>query len=297
MENMNEWKEEYARDTEARTLSDALAGADVLIGLSVAGAVSPGMVALNGENPIVFAMANPDPEIPYPDAVAARSDTVIMGTGRSDFPNQVNNVLGFPFIFRGALDVRAKAINMEMKLAATRGVGRPGQGGRARQRSESIRSRHDAVRARIHHSQALDSRVLMWVAPAVAKAAMETGVARRTIDLDNYLDELALLIGKGVQVMRTQQSKAKKNPKRVVFGEGENPEDYTRGLCSRIGRHWFTGAPGKPRNYPHSLRGVGVGLPSDRGQSTPGSQIPRLCDRFLPRAPTQRGDTGKGRTS
>ena len=224
MENMNEWKEDYARDTEARTLGDALVGADVLIGLSVAGAVSPGMVRSMGENPIVFAMANPDPEIPYPDAVAARSDTVIMGTGRSDFPNQVNNVLGFPFIFRGALDVRAKAINMEMKLAATRALADLAK----EDVPDSVLKAYglDTMQFGPEYiiPKPLDSRVLMWVAPAVAKAAMETGVARRTIDLDNYLDELALLIGKGVQVMRTQQSKAKKNPKRVVFGEGENPK-------------------------------------------------------------------------
>ncbi len=224
MENMNEWKEDYASDTEARTLGEAMAGADVLIGLSVAGAVSSGMVRAMAENPIVFAMANPDPEIPYPDAVSARDDTVIMGTGRSDFPNQVNNVLGFPFIFRGALDVRAKAINMEMKLAAARALADLAK----EDVPDSVMKAYglDTLQFGPEYiiPKPLDSRVLMWVAPAVAKAAMETGVARRTIDLDNYLDELALRIGKGVQVMRAQQSKARQNPKRVVFGEGENPK-------------------------------------------------------------------------
>ena len=224
MENMNEWKEEYASDTEARTLGEAMAGADVLIGLSVAGAVSSAMVRSMAENPIVFAMANPDPEIPYPDAVASRSDTVIMGTGRSDFPNQVNNVLGFPFIFRGALDVRAKAINMEMKLAAARALADLAK----EDVPDSVMKAYglDTLQFGPEYiiPKPLDSRVLMWVAPAVAKAAMETGAARRTIDLDQYLDELALRIGKGVQVMRTQQSKARQNPKRVVFGEGENPK-------------------------------------------------------------------------
>jgi malate dehydrogenase (oxaloacetate-decarboxylating)(NADP+) len=224
MENMNEWKEEYASDTEARTLGDALVGADVLIGLSVAGAVSQSMVRAMAENPIVFAMANPDPEIPYPDAVSARQDTVIMGTGRSDFPNQVNNVLGFPFIFRGALDVRAKAINMEMKLAAARALADLAK----EDVPDSVLKAYglDTLRFGPEYiiPKPLDSRVLMWVAPAVAKAAMETGVARREIDLDRYLDELALRIGKGVQVMRTQQSKAKQSPKRVVFGEGEHPK-------------------------------------------------------------------------
>ena len=224
MENMNEWKEEYASDTEARTLSDALVDADVLIGLSVAGAVSQSMVRSMGENPIVFAMANPDPEIPYPDAVSARQDTVIMGTGRSDFPNQVNNVLGFPFIFRGALDVRAKAINMEMKLAAARALADLAK----EDVPDSVLKAYglDTLRFGPEYiiPKPLDSRVLMWVAPAVAKAAMETGVARRAIDLDRYLDELALRIGKGVHVMRTQQSKARKSPKRLVFGEGEHPK-------------------------------------------------------------------------
>ena len=223
-DNMNEWKEEYASATDARTLGDAMAGADVLIGLSVAGAVSPGMVRSMADDPIVFAMANPDPEIPYPDAVASRSDTVIMGTGRSDFPNQVNNVLGFPFIFRGALDVRAKAINMEMKLAAARALADLAK----EDVPDGVLKAYglDTLQFGPEYiiPKPLDSRVLMWVAPAVARAAMETGVARREIDLDVYLDELALRIGKGVQVMRTQQSKARQNPKRVVFGEGENPK-------------------------------------------------------------------------
>ena len=169
-------------------------------------------------------MANPDPEIPYPDAVTAREDKVIMGTGRSDFPNQVNNVLGFPFIFRGALDVRAKAINMEMKLAAARALADLAK----EDVPDSVMRAYGLDTLRFGPDyiipKPLDSRVLMWVAPAVAKAAMDTGVARRNIDLDAYLDELALRIGKGVQVMRTQQSKARQNPKRIVFGEGEHPK-------------------------------------------------------------------------
>ena len=222
MENMNEWKEEYASDTEARTLADALKDADVFIGLSVAGVVSQEMIRSMGANPIVFAMANPDPEITYEDTMAARQDTVVMGTGRSDYPNQVNNVLGFPFIFRGALDVRAKAINMEMKLAAARALADLAK----EDVPDSVLRAYglDVLRFGPEYiiPKPLDSRVMMWVAPAVAKAAMESGVARRTIDLDRYLDELALRIGKGTQVMRSQQRKAQENPKRVVFGEGEN---------------------------------------------------------------------------
>ena len=289
MENMNEWKEEYARDTEARTLSDALVGADVLIGLSVAGAVSPGMVRSMGENPIVFAMANPDPEIPYPDAVAARSDTVIMGTGRSDFPNQVNNVLGFPFIFRGALDVRAKAINMEMKLAATRALADLAK----EDVPDSVLKAYglDTMQFGPEYiiPKPLDSRVLMWVAPAVAKAAMETGVARRTIDLDNYLDELALLIGKGVQVMRTQQSKAKKNPKRLVFGEGEHPKIVRAAYAVEsegIGSPVLLGNPEVIR-----IRCEELGLDYRPTVVNPHQdpKIPRLCDRLSTKSANAKG--------
>jgi malate dehydrogenase (oxaloacetate-decarboxylating)(NADP+) len=168
-------------------------------------------------------MANPDPEITYEEAQAARND-IIFGTGRSDYPNQVNNVLGFPFIFRGALDVRARAVNMEMKLAATRAL--------ASLAKEDVPD--SVIRAyglnELHFSREyiipkpLDPRVLMWVAPAVARAAMETGVARRQIDIDAYMDELAARLGKGTQVMRLLELKARKNPKRVVFGEGREPK-------------------------------------------------------------------------
>jgi malate dehydrogenase (oxaloacetate-decarboxylating)(NADP+) len=223
-DNMNEWKEEYASDTNARTLAEAFVGIDVFVGLSVANVVTQDMVRSMADNPIVFGMANPDPEITYEDAVAAREDTVIMGTGRSDYPNQVNNVLGFPFIFRGALDVRAKAINMEMKLAAARALA-----ALAREDiPDSVLKAYGVDQLRFGPEyiipKPLDVRVLMWVAPAVAKAAMETGVARRNIDLDAYLDELAARIGKGEQIMRTQQQKAVADPKRVVFGEGEHPK-------------------------------------------------------------------------
>jgi malate dehydrogenase (oxaloacetate-decarboxylating)(NADP+) len=220
---MNEFKEKYASATSARTLLEAMAGADVFIGLSVANSVTREMVQAMGRDPIIFAMANPDPEITYEEAQAARND-IIFGTGRSDYPNQVNNVLGFPFIFRGALDVRARAVNMEMKLAATRAL--------ASLAKEDVPD--SVIRAyglnELHFSREyiipkpLDPRVLMWVAPAVARAAMETGVARRQIDIDAYMDELAARLGKGTQVMRLLELKARKNPKRVVFGEGREPK-------------------------------------------------------------------------
>jgi malate dehydrogenase (oxaloacetate-decarboxylating)(NADP+) len=219
---MNEFKEKYAVETDARTLEDALKGADVFIGLSVANCVTREMVRSMGRDPIIFAMANPDPEITYEEVQAARGD-VIFGTGRSDYPNQVNNVLGFPFIFRGALDVRARKVNMEMKMAATKAL--------AALTKEDV---PDAViRAygltELHFSREyiipkpLDPRVLMWVAPAVAQAAIETGVARRTLDMEEYLNMLTARLGKGAQTMYILEHKARRDPKRVVYGEGREP--------------------------------------------------------------------------
>ena len=217
---MNEYKERYASATTARTLEEAFAGMDVFIGLSAANCVTREMVRSMNSDPIIFAMANPDPEITYDEVQAARGD-VIFGTGRSDYPNQVNNVLGFPFIFRGALDVHARAINMEMKLAATHALAAlakedvPDAVIRAYGLSELRFGREYII------PKPLDPRVLMWVAPAVAKAAIATGVARRQLDLDAYMDMLAARMGKGAAVMRILELKARKAPKRVVYGEGE----------------------------------------------------------------------------
>jgi malate dehydrogenase (oxaloacetate-decarboxylating)(NADP+) len=222
-EGMNEHKIRYAVLTELRTLEEALAGADVFIGLSVANCLSREMVRAMGRDPIIFAMANPDPEITYEEVQASRDD-VIFGTGRSDYPNQVNNVLGFPFIFRGALDVRATAINMEMKLAATRALAALAK----EDVPDSVMRAYGLDTLRFGRDyiipKPLDSRVLMRLAPAVAQAAMETGVARIQIDLDAYLDQLAARMGKSVQVMRTMEHKAQQDPKRVVFAEGEHPK-------------------------------------------------------------------------
>jgi len=219
-EKMNRFKEEFAAETDCRTLADALKGADVFTGLSGPNCVTKEMVRSMADNPIIFAMANPDPEISYEDAKAARPDAII-ATGRSDCPNQVNNVLCFPFIFRGALDVRARAINEEMKLAATRAL--------ADLAKEDI---PDSVLKAYGESylsfgrdyilpKPLDPRVLLWEAPAVAKAAMETGVARIQIDLDKYREHLETLLGKSREIMRVIINKAKAAPKRIVFPEGE----------------------------------------------------------------------------
>jgi len=219
-EGMNRYKEQFARETDARTLAEALRGADVFCGLSVANCVTPEMLRSMADNPIVFAMANPDPEISWELALATRDD-VIMATGRSDYPNQVNNVLGFPFIFRGALDVRATAINEEMKLAATYALA-----ALARQDvPDSVRRAYGVDRIEFGREYIIpkpfDHRVLLWVAPAVAKAAIDSGVAQLPIDLDEYRDQLERRLGKAHEVIRMMIHKAQREPKRVVFPEGE----------------------------------------------------------------------------
>ncbi|MBR9977249.1 MAG: phosphotransacetylase, partial [Bacteroidetes bacterium] len=219
--HMNEFKEEMATETDARTLEDALKGADVFIGLSKGGVVNQEMVLSMADDPIIFAMANPDPEITYDDAVAARPD-VIMATGRSDFPNQVNNVLGFPFIFRGALDVRASAINEEMKKAAAKALADlareevPDSVKRAYGLSEMAFSRVYII------PKPFDPRVLTWVAPAVAKAAMDTGVARKPIeDFDAYRTQLDIRMGRTQPIIAQTYAKATKEPQRIVLPEGD----------------------------------------------------------------------------
>src|SRR5271169_3907699 len=220
-EGMNPYKARFAHKTEWRTLVDAVKGADVLVGLSVKGAFTQDMLRSMELRPIVFAMANPDPELTYDEALAARKD-VIMATGRSDFPNQVNNVLGFPFIFRGALDVHATAINEEMKLAATRALAALAK----EDVPDSVCHAYGVDRIRFGPEYIIpkpfDPRVLVWEASAVARAAMETGVARTPVDLTEYRERLERLLGKAHEIMRTIIRKAAARPRRVVFPEGEN---------------------------------------------------------------------------
>ena len=220
---MNKYKERLAvEDKGHRTLADALEGADVFYGLSVANVLSPEMVKTMAQDPIIFAMANPDPEIRPELAREARKD-VIIATGRSDYVNQVNNVLGFPFIFRGALDVRASAINEEMKFAASQALAAlakedvPDSVIRA-YGGESIKFGREYI-----IPKPLDPRVLLWEAPAVAGMAMKTGVARKPIDINEYREQLAYRQGKGEQVRYFFQNKARTSggTKRVAFAEGE----------------------------------------------------------------------------
>ncbi len=196
VEGMNKYKQEFAAKTQARTLADALVGADVFVGLSMAGVVTQEMVKTMADQPIIFAMANPDPEISPPEVKAARSDA-ITATGRSDFPNQVNNVLGFPFIFRGALDVRASAINEEMKQAAVHALAELARRGEAVPEvvKRAYPGEHFDFGPDYIIPKPFDSRVLLYVAPAVAQAAMDTGVARQPIDIVAYEKRLQQMIG------------------------------------------------------------------------------------------------------
>ncbi|MCM0082060.1 NADP-dependent malic enzyme [Geomonas sp. Red32] len=221
-EGMNVYKERLAVETELRTLEDAMKGADVFIGVSAKGAVTPQMVRDMAKDPIIMAMANPDPEITPEEALAVRSD-VIMATGRSDYPNQVNNVLGFPFIFRGALDVRASTINEEMKAAAVRALAElaredcPDSVCRAYGNEKFSFGRNYII------PKPFDPRALLKVAPAVAQAAMDSGVARQPIeDMEKYVESLEALQGKAKETMRFIINKAKCDPKKMVFPEGDN---------------------------------------------------------------------------
>ncbi len=219
-EGMNKYKEKFTADTKLRTLAEAMKGADVFIGLSVADVVTPDMLLSMTKDPIVFAMSNPNPEIKYELAMATRSD-ILMATGRSDYPNQINNVLGFPFIFRGALDVRATRINDEMKLAATYSLAKLAR----EDVPDSVRKAYGGQKLQFGREYIIpkpfDSRVLIWEASAVAEAAMKTGVAQKPVDIAVYRLQLEKRLGRAREIMRTVIEKAQRKPKRIVFPEGE----------------------------------------------------------------------------
>ncbi|MFW5967908.1 MAG: NADP-dependent malic enzyme [Persicimonas sp.] len=221
-DDLDERRRRLARQTERRTLADAMKGADVLVGVSVGGIVDQKMVASMAERPIIFALANPDPEISYPDAMQVRDD-LVMATGRSDYPNQVNNVLGFPFIFRGALDVAASAINEPMKLAAVEALAELAREDVPEAVSDAYDSRSFRFGSEYIIPKPFDPRALLRVAPAVAKAACESGVARRPLDdFEAYREHLERLQSASKAVMRGLINKAKRDPKRIIFPEGEH---------------------------------------------------------------------------
>jgi malate dehydrogenase (oxaloacetate-decarboxylating)(NADP+) len=222
-EDMNQWKSAHAVDTDKRTLAEALEGADVLVGLSVKGAVTQEMVKRMAPNPLIFAMANPDPEITPEEVHAVRPDAIV-GTGRSDYPNQVNNVLGFPYIFRGALDVRARRVNHEMKIACAQAL--------AQLAREDV---PDEVAAAYHGRQLkfgrdyiiptpFDPRLIWYIPPFIARAAMDTGVARKPIaDMDAYRASLAQRLDPSAAFLQKIVNTVQGQPKRIVFAEGEEP--------------------------------------------------------------------------
>src|SRR3954463_13478092 len=222
-EGMNQWKSAHAVETSARTLAEALDGADVAFGLSVKGAFTPDMIRSMADNPIIFAMANPDPEITVEEVAAIRGDA-IMATGRSDYPNQINNVLGFPYIFRGALDVRATTINMEMKIAAARALAEL-----AREDVPDEVAAAYGTRPKFGPDYIIpvpfDPRLISAIPPAIAKAAMDTGVARRPIvDMDSYRAQLRSRLDPVAGVLQQVFQRLRRSPKRVVFAEGEEEQ-------------------------------------------------------------------------
>ncbi|MEN8723716.1 MAG: NADP-dependent malic enzyme [Alphaproteobacteria bacterium] len=232
-EGMNQWKSAHAVNTDARSLAEAVKGADVFLGLSVKGALTPEMLDTMAEKPIIFGMANPDPEITPEDAKAVRPDCIV-ATGRSDYPNQVNNVLGFPYIFRGALDVRARTINDEMKIAAAEALA-------ALTREDvpdEVASAYDGARLRYGPDYIIpvpfDPRLISHIPPAVAKAAMDTGVARKPIvDLEGYAQELATRLDPTAGQLQAIMQKVQAKPKRVVFAEGEEERTIRAALAYR----------------------------------------------------------------
>lgn len=220
-DTFNKYKQEFVRKTDCHTLADAMKDADVFVGVSVKDMVSKDMVRSMAKDPIIFAMANPDPEITYPDAIDARKD-VIMATGRSDYPNQVNNVLGFPFIFRGALDVHATAINEDMKKAAVRALADLAKQDVPEEVAKAYGVDHFKFGREYLIPKPFDHRILIWEASAVAQAAMDTGVAQQPVDIEKYKLELDERIGHGRTIMRVLADKARRNPKKVVFPEGDS---------------------------------------------------------------------------
>ena len=261
-DDLDQWKSAHSVETELRTLGEALVGADVFLGLSAAGALKPEMVEGMAKEPIIFAMANPDPEILPEDAHAVRPDAII-ATGRSDYPNQVNNVLGFPFIFRGALDVRATGINDEMKIAAATAL--------AQLAREAVPEEVAAAYGGLRHSfgrdyiipAPFDPRLMEVVASAVAEAAGRTGVARKPItDMEAYRQQLRGRLNPTVAVMSLAYEAARANPKRVLFAEGEEPNVLRAAIAFKEAGYGTPVLVGREEVY-EELKALGVDNPQD----------------------------------
>ncbi|MCM2321896.1 MAG: NADP-dependent malic enzyme [Oligoflexia bacterium] len=272
-EGMNPYKERFAAATAARTIADAMKGADAFVGVSVKDGITVEMVRTMAPDPIVFAMANPDPEVPPEEVLKVRPDA-ILATGRSDYPNQVNNVLGFPSIFRGALDTRATAINEEMKMAAVQALARLAREDVPDSVSRAYGGQRFSFGREYLIPKPFDRRVLLWVAPAVAEAAMASGVARRPLDLSQYRDQLESLLGPTYVVMRGIKKRLVREPQEratIVLPEGENEKILRAAQLMReegiaepvlLGNEAKVGALIEELGLQEALRGVSVLRPS-----------------------------------
>ena len=283
-EGMDQWKSAHAVPTEARDLTEALRGADVFLGLSAAGALKPEMVKDMAPAPIIFAMANPDPEISPPDARAARPDAII-ATGRSDYPNQVNNVLCFPFIFRGALDVRATAINEEMKIAAAYAIADLARQQVPEEVAAAYGGRASSFGPEYIIPSPFDPRLMEIVPAAVAKAAMETGVAQQPIDdLDAYRTRLRARLNPTTSVLTLAYEAARANPKRVVFAEGEEEVVLRAAIQFRDGGYGIPVLVGREGLH-DKLRDMGVADPEsfEVHNSVNSPHVPQMVEMLYER--------------
>jgi len=284
-EGMNQWKSAHAARTDARTLDDAMRGADVFFGLSVAGAVTPDMVRSMAKNPIIFAMANPDPEITPEEVAAVRSDAIV-ATGRSDYPNQVNNVLGFPYIFRGALDVRATTINEEMKLAAAQALA-----ALAREAvPDEVASAYGGGERKFGPDYIIpapfDPRLIEAVPAAVAKAAVESGVAKKPIaDEAAYRTSLRARLNPTTAVLAASFNAAKARPRRVVFAEGEQEVVLRAAVSFRDGGYGTPVLVGRTEPVREALARIGVGDPGafEIHNSFNSPLVPAMIERLYAR--------------
>ncbi|MGI9129697.1 MAG: NADP-dependent malic enzyme [Roseomonas sp.] len=260
-EGMNQWKSAHAVTTSARTLTQALDGADVFFGLSVKGALTPEMIRAMAPKPIIFAMANPDPEITPDEARAARPDCII-ATGRSDYPNQVNNVLGFPFIFRGALDVRASTINDAMKIAAAESLAMLAREDVPEEVSGAGAGKALRFGPEYIIPNAFDPRLISRVSPAVAKAAMDSGVARKPLaDLQRYARDLANRLDATVGALEAIAESVRQNPKRVVFAEGEEEKVIRAAIAFRNAGYGTPVLVGREDRIEAMANAIGIPLP------------------------------------
>src|SRR3954469_16488372 len=283
-DGLDQWKSAHAVDTDRRTLAEAMVGADVFLGLSAAGALKPEMVKDMAKRPIIFAMANPDPEITPPEAKAARPDAIV-ATGRSDYPNQVNNVLGFPFIFRGALDVRATAINEEMKIAAAEALA-----SLARQQvPEEVAAAYGGHAPRFGPDYIIpapfDPRLMEVIPAAVAEAAMRTGVARHQIeDLAAYRETLKARLSPATSVLTLAHANARANPKRVVFAEAEEEVVLRAAIAFRDGGYGTPVLVGRDE-VPEKLRALGIDNPEsfELHNSRHSPLVPQMVDYLYER--------------